>query len=90
MPLLAPDVVAAGTLRGAVWRGGAHAHWAAADAVTDDLLGRVSLKNMDLICGQGEVAYWTVPARRRQDVASRAVAAPTRWAFDDVGSTAWN
>ena len=26
-----------------------------------------------------------MPARRRQDVASRAVAAPTRWAFDDVG-----
>ena len=37
------------------------------------------------VCGQGEVAHWTVPARRRQDVASRAGAALTRWAFDDVG-----
>ena len=70
---------------GADWRGGARAHWAVADAVTDDLLGRVSLKNMDLMCGEGEVAYWTMPARRRQDVASRAVDALTRWAFDDVG-----
>jgi len=67
------------------WRGGAHAHWAVADAVTADLLGRVSLKSMDLVCGQGGVAYWTMPARRRQDVASRAVDALTRWAFDDVG-----
>ena len=136
MPLLAPDVVAAGTFRGAAqptipvrsglllrpwasrdaqavfeafadpeirrwhvrtatcraevegwidswnadWRGGAHAHWAVADAVTDDLLGRVSLKSMDLVCGQGGVAYWTMPARRRQDVASRAVDA-----LDTVG-----
>jgi RimJ/RimL family protein N-acetyltransferase len=67
------------------WRGGAHAHWAVADAVTADLLGRVSLKSMDLVCGQGGVAYWTMAARRREDVASRAVDALTRWAFDDVG-----
>ena len=141
MPLLTPDVVAAGTFRGATqptipvrsglllrpwasrdaqavfeafadpeirrwhvrtatcraevegwidswnadWRGGAHAYWAVADAVTDDLLGRVSLKSMDLVGGQGGVAYWTMPARRREDVASRAVDALTRWAFDDVG-----
>ena len=62
-----------------------HAHWAIADAVTDDLLGRVSLKNMDLMCGQGSVAYWTMPTRRGQDVASSAVEALTHWAFDDVG-----
>ena len=37
------------------------------------------------MCGEGEVAYWTMPARRRQDVGSRAVDALTRWAFDDVG-----
>jgi RimJ/RimL family protein N-acetyltransferase len=70
---------------GADWRGELHAHWAIADAVTDDLLGRVSLKNMDLTCGQGEVAYWTMPTRRGQDVASSAVEALTHWAFDDVG-----
>jgi RimJ/RimL family protein N-acetyltransferase len=70
---------------GADWRGELHAHWAIADAVTDDLLGRVSLKNMDLMCGQGSVAYWTMPTRRGQDVASSAVEALTHWAFDGVG-----
>ena len=40
---------------------------------------------MDLTCCQGEVAYWTMPTRRGQDVASSAVEALTHWAFDDVG-----
>jgi RimJ/RimL family protein N-acetyltransferase len=40
---------------------------------------------MVLVCGQSEVAYWTMSSRRRQDVAARAVEALTRWAFDEVG-----
>ncbi len=67
------------------WAGGTQAHWAVTDALTDELVGRVSLKNMVLVCGQGEVAYWTMPTRRKQDVAPRAVEALTQWAFDDVG-----
>jgi hypothetical protein len=33
---------------------------------------------MVLVCGQGEVAYWTMPSRRRQHVAARVVEALTR------------
>jgi RimJ/RimL family protein N-acetyltransferase len=67
------------------WPGGAQAHWAVADSHTNELVGRASLKNIKLVSGQGEVAYWTMPARRRQRVASRAVEALTRWAFGEVG-----
>jgi [ribosomal protein S5]-alanine N-acetyltransferase len=35
--------------------------------------------------GQGEVAYWIMPIRRGQNMASRAVEALTKWAFDEVG-----
>ena len=67
------------------WPGRVHAHWAVADSLTDELVGRVSLKNMELVFGQGELAYWTMPTRRRQHVASRAVEALTKWAFGEVG-----
>jgi RimJ/RimL family protein N-acetyltransferase len=67
------------------WPGGAQAHWAVADSHTNELVGRASLKNIELVSGQGEVAYWTMPDRRRQRVASRAVGALTRWAFGEVG-----
>ena len=67
------------------WSEGAQAHWAVAASQTDEVVGRVSLKNMVLACGQAEVAYWTMPTRRRRAVAVRAVEALTRWAFDEVG-----
>jgi RimJ/RimL family protein N-acetyltransferase len=67
------------------WPGGTHAHWAVADSLSDELVGRVSLKNMELDCGQGGVAYWTMPTRRGQEIASRAVEAVTKWAFDETG-----
>ncbi|MET8951765.1 GNAT family N-acetyltransferase [Streptomyces sp. NPDC004393] len=67
------------------WKGERHAQWAVADAGTDRLLGRMALRNMELADGVAEVAYWTVPAVRGRGVASRAVTALTRWAFDAIG-----
>lgn len=61
------------------------AQWAVADADGDRLLGRVALRDMTLGDGVAEVAYWTVPAARGLGVATRAVTALTRWAFDDIG-----
>jgi RimJ/RimL family protein N-acetyltransferase len=64
------------------WSAARHAHWGVAVVNTDELVGRVSLKHIAVDCGQGEVAYWTMPARRRQGVASLAVTAVSMWAFD--------
>jgi [ribosomal protein S5]-alanine N-acetyltransferase len=67
------------------WPAGRNAHWAVADPGTNELIGRASLKHIDLECGQGEVAYWTMPGHRRQGVATQAVEALTMWAFDVIG-----
>ncbi len=67
------------------WPKAAQAHWAVADSITDALVGRVSLRDMQLVCGQAEVAYWTMPTRRSQGIACRAVEALTEWAFGNVG-----
>jgi RimJ/RimL family protein N-acetyltransferase len=67
------------------WGGRVHAHWAVADSQTAAVVGRASLKGMDLVSGKAGVAYWTVPRARKRGVASHAVEALTAWAFDVVG-----
>lgn len=67
------------------WTEETSAQWAVVDAVSDALLGRASLRSVDLAEGQAEAAYWTVPSARGTGVASRAVAAMTLWAFGDAG-----
>ncbi|MBO1331765.1 GNAT family N-acetyltransferase [Streptomyces sp. VRA16 Mangrove soil] len=69
----------------AAWAGEVDAHWAVADAATDDVLGRISLRETLLAGGLTQVAYWTLPAARGRGVAPRAVEALTRWAFDEIG-----
>jgi ribosomal-protein-alanine N-acetyltransferase len=49
------------------------------------LLGQISLRTLDLDHGLGEISYWVVPAARGQRVATRALGALSRWAFEDLG-----
>ncbi|MEV1065755.1 GNAT family N-acetyltransferase [Streptomyces sp. NPDC050263] len=67
------------------WEGEQSAQWAVVDADTDVLLGRVALRGIQLGEGLAEVAYWTTGAARGRGVASRATAALSRWAFDEIG-----
>ncbi|MCX5266618.1 GNAT family N-acetyltransferase [Streptomyces sp. NBC_00199] len=67
------------------WQEESSAQWAVVDAHTDDLLGRVALRGVQLAEGVAEVAYWTTRAARGRGVAPRATTALTRWAFDEIG-----
>lgn len=48
-------------------------------------IGRMSLREISLHEGRAEVAYWTMPGARGRRVASRALDALVRWAFDEIG-----
>ncbi|MEU3839882.1 GNAT family N-acetyltransferase [Streptomyces sp. NPDC028635] len=61
------------------------AQWAVADAAGDRLLGRAGLRQIELLDGAAEVAYWTHPAARGRGVAARAATALARWALDEIG-----
>lgn len=61
--------------------GGDHASWAVEDAVTQELLGSVSVHSIDRDANDAEIGYWTVAAARGRGVASLAVDAACRWAF---------
>ncbi|MCM2410471.1 GNAT family N-acetyltransferase [Streptomyces sp. RKAG290] len=73
------------------WSAESAAHWAVvrpgtgADAAGDNVLGRVSLRSMNLGMGLAECAYWVLPAARGTGVAARAVDAVSRWAFETIG-----
>ncbi|MEU6659307.1 GNAT family protein [Streptomyces sp. NPDC046821] len=67
------------------WRGERRASWAVAEADTDEVVGRAGLRALSLDEGQAAVAYWVLPAAQGKGVAPRAVAALTRWAFDEIG-----
>lgn len=71
------------------WRGDwaeeRDAHWAVADATTDAVVGRISLRHIILADGQAEVAYWTMPSARGRGVAPRALTALSDWALDELG-----
>lgn len=63
------------------WSPGDHASWAVVDAVTDAVLGSVSVHSIDLDQNDAEIGYWTVPAARGRGIAALAVDAACRWAF---------
>ncbi|MEU6091071.1 GNAT family N-acetyltransferase [Streptomyces sp. NPDC047085] len=67
------------------WQGEDNAQWAVADADTDELLGRVAVRQIMLADGVAEVAYWTVARARGRGVAARATHTVTRWAFEEIG-----
>jgi RimJ/RimL family protein N-acetyltransferase len=65
------------------WAAETGVDWA---VVRDDaVLGRVGLRRMSLAEGDGEVAYWVLPAARGEGVAPRAVRAMTDWLFSYTG-----
>ncbi|MEU0336348.1 GNAT family N-acetyltransferase [Streptomyces sp. NPDC006193] len=67
------------------WEDERNAQWAVADAATDELLGRVGLRQILLGDGVAEVAYWTVARARGRGTAVRATTALSRWAFEEIG-----
>ncbi|MGW6273241.1 GNAT family N-acetyltransferase [Streptomyces sp. NPDC055060] len=69
----------------AAWAEERDAHWAIADATTDAVVGRISLRLIVLGDGQAEVAYWTMPSARGRGIAPRALTTLSDWAFADVG-----
>jgi RimJ/RimL family protein N-acetyltransferase len=74
------DDAAGFVARRADWSNGEHASWAVSTR-DDVVLGSVSLHSIDLVQGDAEIGYWTVPAARGQGVAAVAVDVACRWAF---------
>lgn len=68
-----------------LWQNETDADWAITDVTSGEVLGRMGLRQLHLGEGRGEVAYWVLPAARRRGVASSALEALTRWAFDEIG-----
>lgn len=58
-------------------------YWTIADPTTDDLLGSVALRHLD-VPGGAEVGYWTHPGARGRGVMTEAVRLAVRHAFIDV------
>ncbi|WP_018549142.1 GNAT family N-acetyltransferase [Streptomyces sp. LaPpAH-108] len=67
------------------WAEESRATWAVADADTDEVVGRVGLREIHLEDACAEVAYWTVAASRGRGVAVTATEGLTRWAFEETG-----
>jgi RimJ/RimL family protein N-acetyltransferase len=70
--------------RMADWRGGAHATWAVVGP-SDDVLGYVSLFDVDREQESAEVGYWTMPSARGRGVATAALAGAAGFAFGEQG-----
>ena len=51
----------------------------------DVVLGRIALRAIETEQGRAECAYWVMPGARGEGVATKALAALTSWAFDEVG-----
>ena len=51
----------------------------------DVVLGRIALRAIETEQGRAECAYWVMPGARGEGVATKALAALTSWAFEDVG-----
>jgi len=66
------------------WSGAHHASWAVADT-SDRLIGSVSLHKIDPDQADTEIGYWIAPWARRQGLATRSVAAASRFAFAQLG-----
>lgn len=67
------------------WVDEAQLNWALVDRASDSLMGRVSLKGVDLHDGSAGVAYWMMPAWRGRGLCSQAVLSLCQWAFNEAG-----
>jgi len=69
--------------RAARWRVETGADWAVIR--TGRVVGRAGFRSIQLAEAQAEVAYWTVPAARGQNIAARAIGAVADWMFTEIG-----
>jgi len=67
------------------WQAERQGSWAVTDASSAAVLGRVALRRVHLAEGVAECTYWTLPEARGRAVASGAVRAVCRWAFEVLG-----
>lgn len=75
------DEAAAWCARCADWSAGTHATFSVLDATSGQLMGNVSVHQIDHEQRDAGVGYRVAPWARGQGVATGAVAAATRWAF---------
>ena len=66
------------------WSKGTGAPMGVFEASTGMLLGSMGLR-IDLLAGEAEIGYWTVPEARGRGVATRAGRALARWALEGLG-----
>ncbi|GAA2305867.1 GNAT family N-acetyltransferase [Streptomyces kunmingensis] len=64
------------------WRREKAAQWFVTRTADGAPLGRIALRDMDLMEGGAEIGYWVLPQARGRGVAPRALAALTDWALD--------
>lgn len=65
------------------WASETAANWAV--TAKDGLVGRMSLRTVDLEDGLAEIGYWVVPSARGRGIAPRALVAVSNWAIDELG-----
>ena len=67
------------------WASESECHWAIAAPETNELLGRIAAKGVNLWDGTAELAYWVTPAARGRGLCTQAVTALSEWVFREVG-----
>ncbi|MEV6906165.1 GNAT family N-acetyltransferase [Amycolatopsis sp. NPDC051071] len=67
------------------WTAETDASWAVVDARDDRAVGQVGLRTISLFEASAQLSYWVLPSVRGAGIASGAVAALTRWAFETAG-----
>ena len=65
------------------WRSETAANWAVTEG--GGLVGRMSLRTVDLEDGLAGLGYWVVPDARRRGIAPRALEAVSDWAINELG-----
>lgn len=68
------------------WETGARLSFAVAEASAGLPLGQVVLKRSDLSASYAEVGYWMAAPARGRGLATRAINALTKWAFDSFAA----